>query len=127
MGHDPPIDARHSRYALRPTAVEKRPRVRSDAGTPVRTSPCRQPDVIGGDSFFSLRRTGLVSTCRVIGISAKSENTMRKLMMIVGAAATGLWVMAASASEVTGTISNIDLLRNTFIVQGIYFVPAPNN
>jgi hypothetical protein len=35
--------------------------------------------------------------------------------------------MAASANEVTGAISKIDLVRNTFVVQGIYFAASPNN
>jgi hypothetical protein len=52
---------------------------------------------------------------------------MRKLLIIGGAAVTGLWAMAASANEATGTISNIDLVRNTFVVQGIYFAASPNN
>ena len=52
---------------------------------------------------------------------------MRKLMIIGAAAAMGLWAMAASANEATGTISKIDLGRNTFVVQGIYFAASPNN
>ena len=52
---------------------------------------------------------------------------MRKLLIIGGAAAAALWAMAASASEVTGMISKIDLVRNTFVVQGVYFAASPNN
>ena len=46
---------------------------------------------------------------------------MRKLLAVGGAAALALWAMAASADEVTGTISNIDLNRNTFQVEGKTF------
>jgi hypothetical protein len=52
---------------------------------------------------------------------------MRKLLMIGGAAVTGLWAMTASANEATGAISHVDLVRNTFVVQGIYFAASPNN
>ena len=52
---------------------------------------------------------------------------MRKLLAVGGAAAVGLWAMTASADQVTGTISKIDLIRNTFVVDGTYFTAAPNN
>jgi hypothetical protein len=35
--------------------------------------------------------------------------------------------MAASADEVTGTISDIDLTRNTFMLEGKTFTASPNN
>ena len=52
---------------------------------------------------------------------------MRKLLTVGGAAAVGLWAVTASADQVTGTISKIDLIRNTFVVDGIYFTAAPSN
>jgi hypothetical protein len=52
---------------------------------------------------------------------------MRKLLAVGGAAALALWAMAASADEVTGTISNIDLNRNTFQVEGKTFTASPSN
>lgn len=52
---------------------------------------------------------------------------MRKLLAIGGAIALGLSAMAASADEVTGTISNIDLTRNTFMVEGKTFTASPSN
>jgi hypothetical protein len=52
---------------------------------------------------------------------------MRKLLTVGAAAAVGLWAAAASADQVTGTISKIDLVRNTFVVDGIYFTAAPSN
>jgi hypothetical protein len=42
-------------------------------------------------------------------------------------AAVGLWAVAASADQDTGTISKIDLARNTFMVDGIYFAAGPSN
>ena len=51
---------------------------------------------------------------------------MRKLLA-VGAAALALWAMAASADEATGTISNINLTRNTFIVEGKTYTASPSN
>jgi hypothetical protein len=38
-----------------------------------------------------------------------------------------LWAAAASADEVTGTISNIDLTRNTFMLEGKTFTASPSN
>ena len=55
------------------------------------------------------------------------ENVMRKLLAIGGAAALALSAMAASADELTGTISNIDLNRNTFQLEGKTFTASPTN
>ena len=52
---------------------------------------------------------------------------MRTLLAVGGAAVVGLWAMTASADQVTGTISKIDLVRNTFVVDGTYFTAAPNH
>ena len=52
---------------------------------------------------------------------------MRKLLAIGGAVALGLSAMAASADEVTGTISNIDLTRQTFELEGKTFTASPTN
>jgi hypothetical protein len=52
---------------------------------------------------------------------------MRKLLAIGGAIALGLSAMAASADELTGTISNIDLTRNTFQLEGKTFTASPTN
>jgi hypothetical protein len=52
---------------------------------------------------------------------------MRKLLAIGGAAALALSAMAASADEVKGTISDIDLTRNTFMLEGKTFTASPNN
>ena len=52
---------------------------------------------------------------------------MRKLLAIGGALALGLSAMAASADELTGTISNIDLTRSTFMLEGKTFTADPNN
>ena len=52
---------------------------------------------------------------------------MRKLLAIGGAAALCLSAMAASADELTGTISNIDLTRNTFMLEGKTFTASPTN
>ena len=52
---------------------------------------------------------------------------MHKILVVGGAAALALWAVAASADEATGTISNIDLYRNTFIVDGKYFAASPTN
>src|SRR4029453_9134785 len=55
------------------------------------------------------------------------ENTMRKLLLVGGAAAMGLWATCASADQVTGPISKIDLTRDSFIVSGMYFTASPTN
>jgi hypothetical protein len=52
---------------------------------------------------------------------------MRKLLAVGGAAALALSAMAASADELTGTISNIDLTRNTFMLEGKTFTASPTN
>jgi hypothetical protein len=52
---------------------------------------------------------------------------MRKLLAVGGAAALALSAMAASADELTGTISNIDLTRNTFMLEGKTFTASPSN
>jgi hypothetical protein len=52
---------------------------------------------------------------------------MRRLLAIGGAVALGLSAMAASADELTGTISNIDLTRSTFTLEGKTFTADPNN
>jgi hypothetical protein len=52
---------------------------------------------------------------------------MRKLLAVGGAAALALWAAAASADEVTGTISNIDVTRNTFMLEGKTFTASPSN
>ena len=52
---------------------------------------------------------------------------MRKLLAVGGAAALALWAMAASADEITGTISNIDLTRNTFQLEGKTYTASPSN
>jgi hypothetical protein len=51
---------------------------------------------------------------------------MRKLLAIGGAALV-LSAMAASADELTGKISNIDLNRNTFELEGKTFTASPTN
>jgi hypothetical protein len=55
------------------------------------------------------------------------EKIMRKRLAILGAAALALSAAAASADEVTGTISNIDLNGNTFQVEGKTFTASPTN
>jgi hypothetical protein len=52
---------------------------------------------------------------------------MQKLLAVGAAAMLGLWAMAASADETTGTVSYIDHTRNTFSVGGIYFTASPYN
>jgi hypothetical protein len=52
---------------------------------------------------------------------------MRRLLAIGGAVALGLAAMAASADELTGTISDIDLNRNTFMLEGKTFTASPEN
>jgi hypothetical protein len=55
------------------------------------------------------------------------EDIMRKLLAVGGAAALALWAMAASADEITGKISNIDLTRNTFMLEGKTYTASPRN
>jgi hypothetical protein len=52
---------------------------------------------------------------------------MRKLLLVGAAAAMGLWATVASADQVTGPISKIDLTRDSFIVRGMYFTASPTN
>ena len=52
---------------------------------------------------------------------------MRKLLAVGGAAVVGLWALGASADQVTGPISKIDLTRDSFIVRGMYFTASPHN
>ena len=55
------------------------------------------------------------------------EDIMRKLLAVGGAAALALWAMAASADQITGTISNIDLTRNVFTLEGKTYTASPHN
>jgi hypothetical protein len=52
---------------------------------------------------------------------------MRRLLAACGAAALALWALAASANEITGTISNIDLTRSTFMLDGKTYTASPTN
>jgi hypothetical protein len=52
---------------------------------------------------------------------------MHKLLAVGAAAVLGLWAMAASANEVTGTISKIDHIRNVFVVDGVPYTASPYN
>ena len=52
---------------------------------------------------------------------------MRRLLAAGGAAALALWALAASADDITGTISNIDLTRNTFQLEGKTYTASPTN
>jgi hypothetical protein len=53
---------------------------------------------------------------------------MRRMLGVAAAAALAFAVSAASAAELTGTISNIDLTRNTFMLDdGRSFVASPTN
>lgn len=52
---------------------------------------------------------------------------MQKIMGIVAASALVLMAHAASADEVTGAISNIDLTSNTFVVDGKTYAASPSN
>lgn len=52
---------------------------------------------------------------------------MRKILGIAAASALALMANAASADEVTGQVSNIDLTRATFEVDGMIFTAADNN
>jgi hypothetical protein len=44
---------------------------------------------------------------------------MHKLLAVGAAAVLGLWAMAASADETTGTITEIDHIKNIFVVDGV--------
>jgi hypothetical protein len=52
---------------------------------------------------------------------------MRRMLGLAAAAALAFMVNAASAAELTGTISNIDLTRNTFVMDGRTFTASPTN
>jgi hypothetical protein len=52
---------------------------------------------------------------------------MQKIIGIVAASALALLAHAASAGEVTGTVSNIDLTANTFMVDGKTYAASPSN
>jgi ABC-type glycerol-3-phosphate transport system substrate-binding protein len=52
---------------------------------------------------------------------------MRRMLGLAAAAAIAFSVSAASADEITGTVSNIDLTRATFMVDGRTFTASPTN
>jgi Protein of unknown function (DUF1344) len=52
---------------------------------------------------------------------------MQKLVGLAAASALVLMAHAASADEVTGTISSIDLTANTFMVDGKTYAASPTN
>ena len=52
---------------------------------------------------------------------------MQKIVGIVAASALVLLAHAASADEVTGTVSSIDLTANTFMVDGKTYAASPTN
>jgi hypothetical protein len=52
---------------------------------------------------------------------------MRKLLAVGGAAALAVWALGASADNITGRISNIDLTRNTFQLEGKTYTASPTN
>ena len=53
---------------------------------------------------------------------------MRRMLGVAAAAAFAFAVSAASAAELTGTISNINLTRNTFTLDdGRTFTASPTN
>jgi hypothetical protein len=52
---------------------------------------------------------------------------MRRMLGVAVAAAMALSVSAASAEDITGTISNIDLTRSTFVVDGKTYAASPTN
>jgi hypothetical protein len=52
---------------------------------------------------------------------------MRRMLGVAAAGALAFAVSAASAAELTGTISNINLTRNTFELDGRTFVASPTN
>jgi Protein of unknown function (DUF1344) len=52
---------------------------------------------------------------------------MRRMLVVAVAAAMAFSVSAASADEVTGTISDIDLNRSTFVVDGKTYAASPTN
>ena len=52
---------------------------------------------------------------------------MRRMLGMTTAAVLALVAGGAIADEITGTISNIDLTRNTFQLEGKTFTASPNN
>jgi hypothetical protein len=52
---------------------------------------------------------------------------MRRMLGLAAAAAMAFAVSAASAEEITGTVSNIDLTRSTFVVDGKTYTASPTN
>lgn len=52
---------------------------------------------------------------------------MRRMLGVAVAAAMALSVSAASAEDITGTVSNIDLTRSTFMVDGKTYTASPTN
>ena len=52
---------------------------------------------------------------------------MRRMLGLAAAAALAFMVNAASADEMTGTISNIDLTANTFMMGGKTYAASPTN
>ena len=52
---------------------------------------------------------------------------MHKLLGMAAAGVIALTAMAASAGEVTGKISNINLTANTFMVDGKTYTANPDN
>jgi hypothetical protein len=52
---------------------------------------------------------------------------MQKIVGIAAASALLLMAHAASAGEVTGAVSSIDLTANTFVVDGKTYAASPTN
>lgn len=52
---------------------------------------------------------------------------MKKILGIATASALALFTHVASADEVSGTISNINLTQKTFEVEGMIFTASPDN
>jgi hypothetical protein len=52
---------------------------------------------------------------------------MRRMLGVAAAAALAFSAGAALAAELTGTISNINLTRNTFVLDGRTFAASPTN
>jgi hypothetical protein len=52
---------------------------------------------------------------------------MRRMLGVAAAAALAFSVGAALAAELTGTISQINLTRNTFVLDGRTFAASPTN
>lgn len=52
---------------------------------------------------------------------------MRRMLGLAAAAALAFMVSAASADDLTGTISNIDLTANTFMLDGKSYTASPTN